>query len=262
MLRVERDGLVFYPVEALSGQVGLVHGVFTRLGGVSAPPFDSLNTSISVGDDQANVEANRRAMYAALGIPPEHVRTVWQVHSADVVIINGSHPQTWPPPKADIIITQQPGLGLTMRFADCVPVLLYDPNRRVVGMAHAGWRGTVQHVGQVAVQAMSDTFGCDPADIIAGIGPAIGPCCYEVGPEVVAQVAAAFGGTEGLISSGPGGVMRLDLWAANRHSLRQAGVERVEVTGLCTACHHDEFFSHRAEHGMTGRFGALAGLAL
>jgi YfiH family protein len=260
MLRVERDGLVFYQFEALSSEAGLVHGVFTRLGGVSAPPFDSLNTSISVGDDQANVEANRRAMYAAFGIPPEHVRTVWQVHSADVVVINGKQPQAWPPPQADIIITQQPGLGLTMRFADCVPMLLYDPTRRVIGMAHAGWRGTVQHVGQVAVQAMHDAFGCDPAGIIAGIGPSIGPCCYEVGPEVVAEVAAAFGGADGLVASRPGGVTHLDLWAANRRALRQAGVERVEVAGLCTACRHDEFFSHRAE-GMTGRFGALAGLA-
>jgi YfiH family protein len=260
MLRVERDGLVFYQFEALSSEAGLIHGVFTRLGGVSAPPFDSLNTSISVSDDQANVEANRRAIYAALGIPPDHVRTVWQVHSAEVVVVNGKQPQAWPPPQADIIITQQPGLGLAMRFADCVPVLLYDPIRRVVGMAHAGWRGTVQHAGRVAVQAMCDSFGCDPADIIAGIGPSIGPCCYEVGPEVVAEVTAAFGGADGLIASGPGGIARLDLWAANQRDLRQAGVERVEMAGLCTACRRDEFFSHRAE-GVTGRFGALAGLA-
>jgi hypothetical protein len=162
------------------------------------------------------------------------------------------------PPQADGIITDAHDVPLVMRFADCVPVLLYDPVKRAIGLAHAGWRGTVAGIGPATVQAMVDTYGSRPADIVAGVGPSIGPCCYEVGPEVVAQVRETFGTTRGLVepeteAHGP----HLDLWEANRRALEKAGVQRIELSGLCTACHTHEFFSHRAEAGRTGRFGVI-----
>lgn len=257
MQRSEYRDVVFYQFENLSQHSGLVHGVFSRLGGVSAPPFDTLNVGSTVGDDLANVLINRQRMAEALGTRDEDMRTVWQVHGADVVIIRGREPQEWPPPQADGILTREADLPLVMRFADCVPILLYDPIQRVVGIAHAGWRGTVAGAGPATVQTMCDAFGSRPADILAAIGPSIGPCCYEVGEEVVAQIREAFGAQDGLIRAANGKGPHLDLWSANRLALEQIGVRQIEMAGICTACRKDEFFSHRAEAGRTGRFGVV-----
>src|SRR5262249_9448876 len=158
------------------------------------------------------------------------------------------------------IVTDRPGLPLSMRFADCVPVLLYDPVHPAIGLVHAGWRGTMSDVVGAAVQKMSDTFGTRPADIQAGIGPSIGPECYQVGAEVVEATCAAFGDSDGLVHHAADGSAYLDLWEANRRALERAGIRQIEISGLCTACHTDEFFSHRAEHGRTGRFGAVIAL--
>lgn len=259
MQRTGRNGLVFYQFERLALPEGVAHGVFTRLGGVSSAPFDSLNVGSTVGDDPSSVRANRERMAQVVGVRDADARTTWQVHGADVVVIRDRVPQSRPPPRADGIITAEVGIPLVMRFADCVPVFLYDPVRCVIGLAHAGWQGTIVGVGTAAVEAMHDTFGCCPGDIIAGIGPSIGPCCYEVGPEVVAQAQVIFGDVDQVIRfpSENGKGAHFDLWTANQHALREAGVEQIEVANLCTACNTDEFFSHRAEKGRTGRFGAL-----
>ena len=257
MRRQEVDGLVYYQFDSL----GTSHGLFTRLGGVSKGHLSSLNVGATVGDDPANVAANRERMLATLGLTPEAVRTAWQVHGAKVLVANGREPQAHPPPQADGIITDRPGLGLVMRFADCVPILLHDPVQGVIGMAHAGWRGTVAGAGRATVRAMQETFGSRPADIVAGIGPSICAQHYAVGPEVVTAMREAFGDDEGLIHVGADSISHLDLWAANKRALQEAGVTQVEVAGLCTACHTDEFFSHRAEGGRTGRFGAVLTLS-
>lgn len=254
--------MVLYRFENLQHHPGLEHAVFTRRGGVSPPPFDSLNLGSTVGDDDANVQANRLRMASALGVSEADTRTTWQVHGADVVVAWRDEPQGWPPPKADAIITGDAGVALVMRFADCVPILLYDPVRRVAGLAHAGWRGTLAGVAPAVLLAMHEAFGTRPADVVAGIGPAIGPCCYEVGPEVVAGARECFPGAPDVIVlpvNGHGGP-HFDLWAANAYALRRAGVEHVEVAGLCTSCQNYDFFSHRAEAGQTGRFGV--GIAL
>jgi len=202
--------------------------------------------------------ANRAKMAETLGLRDEDSQTTWQVHGATVIAAPGKPTNGDVPPKADGIITDRRGVPLVMRFADCVPLLFYDPVRQAIGLAHAGWRGTVAGIGPATVQAMVDTYGSRPEDIVAGVGPSIGPCHYEVGPEVVAQVREVFGSMQGLIqvgseSHGP----HLDLWEANRRALEKAGLRRIEVSGLCTACHTHEFFSHRGEAGRTGRFGAI-----
>jgi hypothetical protein len=148
-----------------------------------------------------------------------------------------------------------------MRFADCAPILLYDPARHVAGIAHAGWRGTVSGAAVSALLTMQAAFGSRPADVQAGIGPCIGPDRYQVGAEVVEAVRQVFGQTEGLIRYATDGSAYLDLWATNRLALERAGVTQIEVAGICTATHTDEFFSHRAEAGRTGRFGAVVALA-
>lgn len=251
---------MFYQFEQWAGDDRLVHGVFTRLGGVSQPPWDSLNLGGTVGDDLAAVRENHRRAYAALGLDEGYACTVWQVHSADTVIARAPVPGRRWLARADGLVTDRPGLALTMRFADCAPVLLYDPVHHVIGLAHAGWRGTVLGAAVSVLQTMVEAFGTRPPDVQAAIGPSIGPARYQVGEEVVAAVARAFGDTAGLVRRAADGSAYLDLWAANRLALQRAGVEQIEVAGICTATRTDEFYSHRAEGGRTGRFGVIVAL--
>lgn len=252
MDRIVADGLVYYRFP----QLPLVHGVFARHGGVSAPPWDTLNLGHTVGDDPEAVRRNHARLWGVLGVDGARACTVWQVHGAETVVAAA-------PPKdrrwlaqADGIVTDRPNLPLLMRFADCVPILLYDPVRGVIGMAHAGWRGTVAGAGPSAVRAMARAFGSRPADLWAGIGPSIGPERYQVGADVARAVEGALG-ANGLVRWSDDGNAYLDLWAANRLALERAGVGQVAVAGICTASRTDEFFSHRAEGGRTGRFGAV-----
>jgi polyphenol oxidase len=239
----------------------LRHGIFTRKGGVSQSPWASLNMGGSVGDDPVAVRANHVRAYEALGINGNRACTVWQVHSADVIVAeNPPEGQHWLA-KADAMITDRFDTPLVMRFADCVPLFFFDPIVGVIGMAHAGWRGTVAGVAANTVRMMTTTYGCQPGNIRAGIGPSISQQRYQVGEEVVAAVKAYFGDVDALIASDPvDGTFYLDLWQANRTDLERVGVEQIEIAGICTAQNTDEFFSHRAEHGRTGRFGAVLSL--
>lgn len=260
MERVTQDGLTYYRFAQWDG---VKHGIFTRSGGVSRAPFASLNLGGNVGDDPKAVRQNHERMYAMLGVDDAKACTVWQVHSADVVIANAPvQGRRWLA-HADALMTDRAGVPLSMRFADCTPILYHDPRKGVIAIAHAGWRGTVQGIAGGVVRAMVKAYGCDPADIHAGIGPAIGPRKYQVGEEVTAAVQAHFGVTDGLIRRDPAdGTAYLDLWASNRLDLERAGVPaaQIDVAGMCTAEHVDEFFSHRQEKGKTGRFGAVIAL--
>lgn len=264
MQRVTSGSLVYYQFHDLlpfASRVGgsLRHGVFTRLGGHSQAPWASLNTGHTVGDDGQAVEANHRLICQALGFGRQDIVSPHQVHGNTVGVV-GQEDRGQVRADTDALITATPGVLLMLRFADCVPILLYDPVRQVVGLAHAGWRGTVTGIVSATVQAMERAFGCHPTEMLAGIGPAIGPCCYEVGEDVVQAVAKAYpDGSERLVHRA-NGRWRLDLWAATQQQLAECGVRQIETAGICTACRTDEWFSHRAERGRTGRFGALAGL--
>lgn len=257
MQRVTFRSLAYYQFEALIP--GTVHGMFTRLGGHSRPPWASLNTGGSVGDDPAAVEANHRLTCQALGLDVEDLVSCVQVHGAEVGVVDERDRGT-ARPGTDALITAAPGLWLMLRFADCTPVLLHDPVRRVVGLAHGGWRGIAAGVARKTVAAMRDAYGCRPADLIAGVGPAIGPCCYEVGEDVAEAIGQAFPAAPSLLSPRANGRWHLDLWSAARLQLARAGVRQVHVSGVCTACHTKEWYSHRAERGRTGRHAVLIGL--
>ena len=237
----------------------MTHGVFTRLGGVSVAPWASLNVGASVNDDPVAVARNAQLFYQALDTDINRACTVWQVHGTEVIVAREPRPDRRWLAQADAIITDQIGLPLSMRFADCVPVLLYDPVRHAIGLVHAGWRGTVGDVVGSALRTMAVSFGTRAPDVQAAIGPSIGPECYQVGPEVVEATEKAFGTLSNLVHYADDGSTHLDLWASNRQALERAGVDpaNIETSELCTACHTDEFFSHRAEHGKTGRFGAI-----
>lgn len=256
MKRCSYDTLFYYQFD-----LSVKHGIFTRHGGVSSAPWASLNVGGTVGDDLEAVRHNQQLMIAALDVDGKRACTVWQVHSADTVIAN--HPvkgRRWLA-LADGMVTDQPDTPLVMRYADCTPLLFHDPQKQVIGIAHAGWRGTVLGAGVSVVRTMQQAYGCHPQDLLAGIGPSIGPHRYQVGEEVVAAVQAYFGTIDTLIHRDPtDGTAYFDLWAANRFDLERAGVRQIEVAQICTATRADEFFSHRAEKGKTGRFGAIISL--
>ena len=256
----QKDSLVYYQFEQFGD---VTHGVFTRLGGVSAAPYGALNLGRTVGDAPDAVEENYRRMYAALGVDAARACSVWQVHSATVIVADEpAQGQSWIA-KADGMVTNRPRTPLVMRFADCTPILLHDPVRNVIGIAHAGWRGTVQGVGANTLQAMVSQYGSRPEDVYVGIGPSIGPDCYQVGEEVVSAVQSHFGATDKLIRrDADDGSAYFDLWAANALDLRRCGVldDHIEIAGICTMTNTHEFHSHRGERGQTGRFAAVISL--
>lgn len=252
------DGVRYYQFEIFDGS--LPHAIFTRQGGVSPAPWASLNLGGTVGDEAGRVRENRRRALLVLGRDPATVYDVWQVHGVNVAIAESARQPETPHIQADAILTDKPGLTLLMRFADCVPILLYDPVRQVVGIAHAGWLGTVHGTARAALEAMQARFGSKPGNVLAAIGPSIGPDHYEVGADVVYQVRHAFGADADALLTGRSGRMYFDLWAANRLLLEQSGVQQIEMSGLCTVCHNEDWYSHRAEKGRTGRFGAVIAL--
>ncbi len=238
------------PVECLS------HTVFTRLGGISRPPFATLNVGNSVGDDPAATAENHARIYQHMRIQADQVVTGQQVHGNHVVAVT---PQDRGRvcPKTDALVTAFPNLALMLRFADCQPILLYDPARHALGLIHAGWRGLAQGVVRRAIETMRRTFGSDPRDLVAALGPAIGPCCYEVGDNVATAMGYVLPNWRRVMQR-DGSKWRLDLPAANAQQLADTGVAHIEEAGICTSCHNDEFYSHRAENGVTGRFAVVA----
>lgn len=245
-------------------ELGVINAVFTRLGGVSLPPFASLNVGGTVGDQPELVKKNLQRALRGLNLSEESIFDVWQVHGDHVVFAERPRPKNEGYQKADVILTNREAVTLLMRFADCVPILLYDPGKRVIGLAHAGWKGTILQIAKKAVEMMVTRYGTNPADIIAALGPSIAQHHYLVGPEIVMRVQSVFGRTAKEVLQSTNGTssssMYFDLWKANQLVLNQAGVRRVEVAGLCTACHIADWYSHRAEGGKTGRFGALIAL--
>lgn len=257
MIPLELNGLVYYQFESLRAQ-GLIQGVFTRLGGVSAPPWDSLNLGGTVGDDPVAVRENLDRLVGNLGYSVDQLVQVHQIHSAKVVRADRPMDAL---EKGDGIITDRPDLLLLMRFADCVPLLYYDPGHRAVAIAHAGWKGTLKGIAAQVVKEMSRQFGSRPEMLIVGIGPSIGPDHYLVGDNVVEGVEELFPNSldEVLIEDVDG--VKFNLWRANQILLEREGVNQIEVGSICTACNLDHWYSHRAENGRTGRFAAVIGLA-
>jgi YfiH family protein len=250
--------LRLYQFESLD-HPDLIHGVFTRRGGVSQGNWHSLNLGATVGDDPAHVRENRSRLFKALGREPGSVYEVWQVHSADVVVAGEPRGET-PIVKADALVTNRADVTLLMRFADCVPILIFDQVCQAVGMGHAGWLGTTRKLAAELVRAMRREYGCQPSDMRAAIGPSIAAHHYAVGPEVVREVRESFGHEADLHLNQNDGIIHFDLWSANRALLEGEGVRQIEVSGLCSACDPDDWYSHRGQGGKTGRFGVAMAL--
>jgi YfiH family protein len=264
MIEKEMDLLRLLFFENLQEYQEIRHFVSTRTGGFSNPPYGSLNLGFHVGDDPEKVMENRKRLATTVGIPLDQFTMARQIHSGDVTIVSeelrgkgcGDHEDAIA--ATDSMVTDVPGICLIVLVADCVPMLFFDPSRRIIGVAHAGWQGTLELVAMNTVKAMEKAFSCSPEDIIVGIGPSIGPCCYEVGPEVITQVENTFGNKRGYIANeSRDGKGYFDLWKANLRQLLHVGIQRrnIEVAKICTCHNPDLFFSYRHQEGNTGRFG-------
>ncbi|MBU0490643.1 MAG: peptidoglycan editing factor PgeF [Chloroflexi bacterium] len=265
LIRRRDNGLLYYQFQDLSPFPELVHGIFGRLGGVSPAPFASLNVSLSVGDERTRVVTNRARLCQTLDVDAQAIVMGQLVHGTRATVVLERHRGLGAVnmdglPATDILVTDRPGVPLLMTFADCVPLILYDPVRRVIGLAHGGWRGTLLGVARSAVRAMQEAFGCRPGHLIAAIGPAVGPCCYQVGQDVRLLAQESFPNDCEVFIPQADGSWHLDLWQATRHWLTLAGVQHIAAADWCTACHTHEFFSHRGENGRTGRFGVVLAL--
>lgn len=249
------NGFTIYRFGSLMTE-GLSHAVFSRLGGVSIGPLASLNVGRNVGDDPDTLAENHARIYEQLGVDPESVTSAQQVHGNHIEVVRMQDSGKLFA-NTDGLVTRSPGIPLMLRFADCQPIILYDPEQQALGLAHAGWRGVALGIALRTVEAMQSVFGTRPSILMAGLGPAIGPCCYEVGQDTATAMSYALPDWRQVLRP-QGEGWRLDLPAANEQQLRAAGVELIEQAALCTSCHKSQFFSHRAEGGLTGRFAVLA----
>lgn len=250
MLEKKTDLLTIYQFKNLSQFSEISHFVSTRVEGISKPPYDSLNLGFNVGDNPKNVLKNLKLLASALRISLNKFTTAQQIHENNITVVTkkfrgkGATDYKTAIPATDALVTNIPDLCLMVTVADCVPIILYDPKTAAVGTIHAGRKGTLKLIAQNTVNLLRKDFSTTTKDLIVGIGPSIGPCCYEVGSNT-----------------------HFNLWETNKTQLIQSGVleENIEIAEICTKCHVDQFFSARAaqeaahgnaSNGKTGRFGA------
>jgi len=247
-----RNGVTFFGSDGIDAAGGAAHGFSTRLGGVSEGMWESLNLGTARGDDPDHVRENYRRFFAAIGADGKRLAMASQVHGGVVRCITTADVKGDPYDRtdyeADGLMTDLPGVALIIYSADCIPILFYDPVRRVVAAVHAGWRGTAAGIAAAAVERMGDVFGCRPADILAAVGPGIGPDCFETHEDVPNAMTAALS-TAVLrhIAIKENGKFAVDLKNINAMRLEQAGLDpdHIAVSRVCTCCSPDKFWSHR-----------------
>jgi polyphenol oxidase len=239
------------------------HGFTNRSGGVSLVPYDTMNVGFKWGDDPSAVVENRRRVLQASGAGALFLAR--QVHGCNVAVVDeASQPEAFATEDADATVTTRPGVAVAVIVADCVPLLLADPVTGACAAVHAGWRGTVSDVAGRTVEHLQRQSGVDPRDLLAVLGPSIGPCCFEVGDDVVKGLKACLPDQGDLLKPGPRGRPHADLWKANVALLIRAGLrkENIDVLGQCTHCQPHRFFSFRRDGSLTGQMlGFVADVA-
>jgi polyphenol oxidase len=263
MIKVNKNKLTFYNFENLDSHPRLMHFITTRPGGISDGSYATLNLAYHVGDTPNCVAANRDRLSATLNVSLDNMVFAQQVHGSKVVIVDetmrgrGAKSFEGGLGSTDAMITNLPNLCLEVLVADCVPTLIYDFHNHAIGIAHAGWRGVASRIVQKTIQSMKETFGSQPENLLVGIGPSIGPNCYEVGQNVRAAFLEANLPVDKVFNSDKDGRMRLDLWMSVRLQLEEIGVrsEAIATSGICTHCKNADFFSYRRERP-AGRMAA------
>lgn len=257
-MEMTNAGKVYYLEPQLFARTGVSRqGFTTRHEGVSRPPYNSLNLGTNTLDNPHSVQGNRSVLARAFGSRVENLVTVTQVHGTDLLVIDAPNPDFshFLKLECDGIVTDQPGVMIGICVADCAPLLLLDPVKKVTAALHAGWKGTAGKIAQKGVEALVSLFGSSPADILAAVGPCIGRCCYEVDAPVRDAFTKQGGGWDEFAVASGDGKWRLDLSLANVRQLLEAGIpeENIETSGLCVSCEKDTFFSYRRDQGETGR---------
>lgn len=259
----EKDGVPYlvYPMLEATGIVR--HGFSTRLGGVSKGNCSTMNISTTRGDDPEAVEENKRRIGAAIGVKPEDMTFTHQTHTTNVAVVRSEDRGTRFS-ETDGMVTDVPGICLVTFYADCVPLYFVDPVRKVIGLSHSGWRGTVHKMGKATVEKMQMVYGCRPEDIVAAIGPSICRDCYEVSKDVICEFQEHFeaGLWDRFFYEKENGKYQLDLWEANKAVLMEAGIskDKIAVTNVCTYCNPEILFSHRAAGEKRGNLSAFLAL--
>lgn len=264
ILRKQRHGVLFYSCTHPAWG-GAAHGFSTRIGGVSPAPWNTMNLGVTCGDEPDNVRENFRRFCAAVGTSADVLVKNHQVHGDIVRCVTArdrtddlSAPGTF---DADGLVTDEVGVCLTVFSADCIPVLLYDPVRRCIAAAHAGWRGTAAGIAGRCVQVMAEKYGCDPKNILAAIGPGISSCCFETHRDVPDGLTAGLGehAQPFIRPASLPGKFNVDLKGANARWLELAGVdpEHIAICPACSACDLDTFFSHRILGKARGSMAAM-----
>lgn len=259
--------LVYITFPSLS-LAGVCAAFSTRMGGYSRGRYAQMNLSFTNGEAQETVRRNYERLFGALGLDPNRAVFSHQTHTDCIRTVTAADigkgmVQERDYENVDGLITNLPGVPLVTQYADCVPLLFYDPVQRVVAAAHAGWRGTVQQIGAKTVARMEAEFGCLPANIHAAIGPSIGPCCYEVDQPVFEAVSAIdYMDPSSVLKPVNAGHWMLDLQNTNRQILQHAGIlsKHLSVSDLCTCCHANYLHSHRATAGSRGNLAAVIAL--
>ena len=259
------DGVGFLTFSSLS-QLGFVNHAFsTRIGGVSENEFKSMNLNFSRGDDKAKVDENYRIFCRACGFDYESLVSSAQDHNTNVRFVTKAdrgigiyreHDRK----SVDALVTNEPGVTLVTHYADCTPVFLADKTKKVIALVHAGWRGTVEKICEITVDAMTEKYGCDPTDIIAVVGPAIGQCCYEVDTPVYERFASLTELKPAYFTNSKGhGKYMVDLKETNRRMLLESGLLSINITvsDVCTKCNSGLLYSHRASAGKRGGLVAM-----
>ena len=250
----------------------VTHAVSTRIGGFSDKPFDSLNLALHVGDVAENVLANRKKFAQSLGFKIEDIVTPNQIHGDKIFRVEeihrgrGSQNYNDSIKETDALITNVKNLPLMLCFADCVPIFFVDVENCAVGLAHGGWKGTLNKIAAKTFLAMRENFGTTAENCLVGIGPSIGACCYEVGGNVVETCAEVFPNNIDELIINRDGKKFLDLWAANKIQLMEVGIpaQNIDVAAECTCCNTNWYFSYRNARKNnfqeTGRIAALIAL--
>jgi YfiH family protein len=256
-MQMKRINQIHYIAAEFGDPACSVQGFTTRHEGVSRPPYNSLNLGTNTQDQLHNVEGNRSLLARAFGIAQESLVTVRQVHGNDILVINEqnddySHFLTL---ESDAIITNQTGVMIGVCVADCAPILLMDPVKRVIAAVHAGWQGTAAGLVSKTVAGMRSLFDCRPESLHAAIGPCIAKCCYEVDTPVKQAFVQSHISWESCAEPSSEGKWQLDLATANRELLLMAGVPAaaIKVSDMCVSCNRERFFSYRRDGGETGR---------
>lgn len=258
-----KGGVAWVEFPAFAALGDLVHAVSTRKGGVSKAPFDGLNFSHRVGDRNDYVTENRGLFCKAVGVEADRLVTVNQVHGDGIICAaagdSGRGAFDNPVSDGDALLTNIPGLPLFIQTADCLPVFLFDPVKKVVGVVHAGWKGSFLGITARSVGKMVEHYGCRAEDIRVAFGPAIGPCCYEVDPSMREDLVESYPWGGEAFRQGFHGKWHLDLEEVNARQVAEKGVTEDHIIrpGICVVENLDLFYSHRAENGKTGRFATM-----